>query len=98
MALRIAALHRCSVSSLPDHIPDHEYPLWVAFYELEPWGYMADNYHSSLVASQISTASGAPAAPADFMDLARKIEPIEPSPESSNFNVDDHTVRLERVL
>lgn len=50
-----------------------EYIEWVAFYQLEPWGYAADNFRAATIAAVIANTARdtkkrrKPFQPADFM-------------------------------
>lgn len=48
----------CSISDMANRIPSSEWHYFVAFYEMEPWGYEANDYHAALVASTVANMAG----------------------------------------
>lgn len=48
----------CSISEMGQRIPAHEWPYFLAFYDMEPWGYEADNYHAAMISSTVANMSG----------------------------------------
>lgn len=48
----------CSISEMGQRIPSSEWPYFLAFFELEPWGFQANDYHAALISSTIANSSG----------------------------------------
>jgi hypothetical protein len=62
----------------------HEFGLWAAAYDAEPWGEWRTDYAGGIVAAtfaNINRRANAPAfSPADFMPKFRRAEASEPTP------------------
>jgi hypothetical protein len=55
---RLAIQAGCSIAEMGQRIPSSEWPYFAAFYEMEPWGYEADNYHASMISSTVANMAG----------------------------------------
>lgn len=61
-----------------------EFAEWVAFFELEPWGWEADSFHAAMVSAMIANTVRDPKKrrrpwePADFMPIPDKASDKKP--------------------
>lgn len=56
--MRLAHLWGCSPSEVTKRIPSKDWPLFLAFYELEPFGFWADQENAGTVASTVARFAG----------------------------------------
>ncbi len=70
-----------SVRETQQRISSREFTEWVAFYELEPWGYEVDNYRAGLICATVANAMrgkrGKRFSAADFMPKETRPQTIE---------------------
>ena len=54
---------------------------WIAYFELEPFGYEMDNYRTGVIASTVANSAGRkkPLVPSDFFLTKEKIKPDSPN-------------------
>lgn len=55
---RVAALLGRTVDELQRSMSSAEFVDWCAFYEIEPWGYEAENWRMGVVAATVANYSG----------------------------------------
>lgn len=66
------------MEELQQRITAEEFVEWAAFYELEPWGFHADNWRMSVIASTTANYSGnvrKALKPSDFLPSRSKKHP-----------------------
>ena len=66
---RVAALLGRTVAELRQQMSSAEFTDWCAYYQLEPWGYDAENWRMGMVCSTVANAAGRkkPLKPSDFL-------------------------------
>lgn len=77
MWLRVAALIGRTVEEAQDSMTAEEFIDWCALYQLEPWGWHADNWRMGVVAATTANYSGhtkKPLRPADFLPDAKPVK------------------------
>lgn len=72
---RVAALFGRPVAELRMVLSSAEFSDWCAFYEIEPWGWHADNWRMSVLASTTANFSGRAkkhVKPSDFLPSSKR--------------------------
>lgn len=75
MWLRVASLLGRTVEELQAEMSAAEFADWCAFYDLEPWGFAAENWRMSIVAATTANYSGRAKKalkPSDFLPRPRR--------------------------
>ncbi len=99
MQLRVASLLGCTLAELEPRMGAGEWPLWCAFYALEPWGFVQQDHHYSGLCATVanfagrSLKEGKSMAPADFASRRANAktaqpEPVELTPEQTDRYLD----------
>jgi hypothetical protein len=79
---RVAALLGRTVDELQRSMSSSEFMDWCAYYEIEPWGYEADNWRMGVLAATAANYSGNIKKPLKVSDFLPR-QPRKLSPEES---------------
>ena len=79
---RVAALLGRTVDELQRSMSSSEFMDWCAYYEIEPWGYEADNWRMGVLAATTANYSGNIKKPLKVSDFLPR-QPRKLSPEES---------------
>lgn len=56
LRVRLAELFGCPIIEVGQRVPAHEYPIWQAYFEANPWGFKGQDMLASKTALQICSA------------------------------------------